>query len=63
MLILSEGITKIEEYTFSGCESLRTIVLPKSLSYLSNGAFRNCPNLEYILSKSGSKTMLNLPGH
>ncbi|MCQ2094678.1 MAG: leucine-rich repeat domain-containing protein [Bacteroidaceae bacterium] len=38
MLILPEGITKIEEYTFSGCESLRTIVLPKSLSYLSNGA-------------------------
>lgn len=63
MLILPEGITKIEELTFSGCESLRTIVLPKSLSYLSNGAFRNCPNLEYILSKSGSKTMLNLPKH
>ena len=43
-----EGVTLIDSYAFSGCQSLSNITLPSSLLVLSSGAFADCNGLESI---------------
>ncbi|MDD7397761.1 MAG: leucine-rich repeat protein, partial [Firmicutes bacterium] len=38
-------VTEIGEETFSDCEALEKIVLPKSITNIGDGAFNNCPSL------------------
>ena len=63
MVIVPEGVTEIEANAFSGCMSLRNVVLPKSMRRVSKRAFIECPNLKFIVSKAGGKSLLNLPKH
>ncbi len=63
MVIVPEGVTEIEANAFSGCMSLRNVVLPKSMRRVSKRAFIECPNLKFIISKAGGKSLLNLPKH
>ena len=45
---IPEGITGIENYTFSGATKLLTVTFPSSLESIGASAFINCPNLEMI---------------
>ena len=41
-LELSEGLSEIGNYAFNGCEKLKNVVLPSSLTTIENDAFRKC---------------------
>ena len=43
---LPNGLTKVDG--FSGCESLRSIVIPDSVETIGNSAFSRCKNLETV---------------
>ena len=62
-LIIPEGVIEIGEYAFNGCVTLSNIVLPKSMRRVPKTAFLDCPNLKFIVSKAGGKSLLNLPKH
>jgi len=47
-VIIPEGITSIESWTFDGCTGLTTIKLPESLVFIGSWAFRACINLTSI---------------
>ena len=49
---LSEKLTKIEDYSFSG-SNLRLIQMPHSIIYLGKGAFSRCYYLEYVELSDG----------
>ena len=51
-LELEEGITNISVGTFKGCQNLKTIVLPASLSRIEAGAIAHCRNIKTIISKN-----------
>ena len=40
---IPEGVTTIEESSFSDCSGLTTIVIPKTVNTIRNYAFNNCP--------------------
>ena len=50
---LPEGITSLEPGMFSGCVSLKDVVLPASLKYIQGRAFQNCTSLERIRLPEG----------
>lgn len=41
-------ITAINEFAFSGCTSLKSIVIPDFITQIGNGAFKGCSSLEKI---------------
>ena len=41
-------MTIIRENLFENCKSLKTIVIPKSVTIIRADAFTNCPNLETV---------------
>ena len=47
-LKLSEGITSISKYAFSGCDNLTEIVIPSSLTTIDRQAFNGCNGLVEI---------------
>ncbi len=47
-VVVSEGVTRIGAYAFSGCTELKMVVLPSTLTYIEDGAFSECPRLEEI---------------
>ena len=50
---LPEGVTKLEKYMFSNCESLTEVKLPDSLTVIEESAFLECKSLESIDIPSG----------
>lgn len=42
---LSEGLTNVGEYAFSGCTRLSMAELPVGLTVISNGAFKDCSQI------------------
>nr|MBQ4458444.1 leucine-rich repeat protein [Clostridia bacterium] len=46
---ISEGITNIRSYAFSGCFSLTTVVIPDSVTDIGNGSFNQCERLSSIV--------------
>ena len=46
---ISEGITNIRSYAFSGCFSLTTVVIPDSVTDIGNGSFNQCEGLSSIV--------------
>ena len=52
--MIPDSLTIIEKYTFSGCTSLSTMVIPKSVRTIEDGAFYKCDNLREIYY-SGSR--------
>ena len=45
---VSEGITNINNFAFSGCTTLTAVSLPSSLKEIGDGAFSDCENLKSI---------------
>ena len=45
---MKEGITKIAEYAFDGCESLTSISIPASVTEIESCAFRGCTSLKEV---------------
>lgn len=41
-------VVRIDDRVFSGCEQLRRIVLPNSISAIGSGAFEGCTNLVHV---------------
>ena len=52
-ILISEGITEIEEYAFSSCGRLKKIVIPESVRQIGRSAFSGCSSLETITLPSG----------
>ena len=42
VVIIEEGVTKINEMTFYGCTGLRLLKLPSTLTTIEKDAFTNC---------------------
>ena len=47
-LTISEGIKGIKDNAFSGCESLKEIIIPSSVEYVGYMAFLFCVNLQSV---------------
>lgn len=54
-LVIPEGVTYIEEYAFSGCESLISVSLPSTMESIGESAFNNCTSLE-LVKYNGTET-------
>ena len=56
-LVVSEGITQIDSYSFCNHRSLETVELPDSLNILDCACFYNCPFLKFV--KLGKNTAVS----
>lgn len=54
---IPNDITSIESEAFSGCMSLKEIVIPENIKTIESGAFQNCKNLSQITLPNGLKTI------
>lgn len=50
-VVIGENVTKIGNRTFCGDKSIKTIVIPHSISYIGVGAFSYCKSLEEVYCK------------
>ena len=48
-IVIPEGVTDIEDYTFSDCTSLKSVVIPESVTQIGNGVFSGCTSLESVV--------------
>ena len=48
---MPEGVITIDDYAFSGCTSLKTVILPVSLKYVYEDIFEDCTALETVYYK------------
>lgn len=53
--IIPQGVTKIEDEAFYGCENLTSIVIPKNVARIGKWAFAFCTNLTSIVVEEGNK--------
>ena len=58
-LTIPAGITEINGYAFSYCESLKSITVPDSVTSIGDGAFNWCESLESITIPDGVKSIGN----
>lgn len=56
-LIIPEGVTTINQYTFNGASSLTKIILPSSLTKISTYAFSGCNSLLEIIIPNSVTTI------
>ena len=56
-VILSEGITKIGDYAFSGCQGIEQVILPSGLQSIGMCAFRECNRLTNINLPDGIQSL------
>lgn len=47
-LIIPDGISEIEPYTFEGCKNIQEVVFPNSLQDISNNAFSGCLGIKEL---------------
>lgn len=45
---LPEGLTKVTEYTFCGCDALTEVILPDTVRYMEDYCFRECSSLKTV---------------
>jgi len=45
-VVVSEGVTSISNYAFSGCSALKSLTLSSSVTSIGTRAFQGCANLE-----------------
>ncbi len=53
---IKNGVQRIENYAFSGCESLEEITFPKSVTNIGSEIFKNCPRLRTVNIPANLKT-------
>ena len=51
-IVIPEGVTEIELYSFSDCTNLYHVELPSTLQRIGRGAFGDCINLVEIVNRS-----------
>ncbi|MDD3746556.1 MAG: leucine-rich repeat domain-containing protein [Anaerostipes sp.] len=56
-LVLSDGITGIDESDFWGCEKLKTVTLGKNVTFIDSAAFYGCSALSKVTLSSKLKTI------
>ena len=54
-VVIPEGVTYIDTYVFSGCESLISVSLPSTMESIGERAFNNCTSLE-LVKYNGTET-------
>ena len=54
-VVIPEGVTYIDEYAFSGCESLISVSLPSTMESIGESAFEGCTSLE-LVKYNGTET-------
>lgn len=47
-VVIPDGVTKIDEFTFCGSENLTSVSIPKSVKYIGSLAFYKCEKLEEV---------------
>lgn len=47
-LVISDGITSIDDYALEACSNLETVVMPDSLTEIGRCAFSGCANLKTV---------------
>ncbi len=47
-VVIPEGVTSIDTYAFSNCESLTSVTLPKSMESIGQSAFNNSDSLKTV---------------
>lgn len=56
-LVIPNGIEKIKDYTFCGCDSITTIDIPDGVTYIGIWAFAHCHNLKRVNIPNSVMTM------
>ena len=51
-VIIGNGITSIEYYSFSGCSNLENVIISDTVKEIKDCAFRNCVSIENIIIPS-----------
>lgn len=60
-VVISEGVTKIGNYTFFDCYTMEDISIPDSVTYIGNYAFSACDSLESLhIPDSVTETGVNV---
>ena len=54
---ISNKVTSISPYAFSGCDKLKKIELPNSIEYIGSGAFEGCKELTSIILPDSVKSI------
>ena len=47
-MIGKTAVTAIGNAAFSGCDSLRSVMIPKGIAYIGKRVFYQCPNLQIV---------------
>lgn len=55
MLIIPNGTKIIKQYEYSGNDTIKAVVIPKSVTKISRGAFQNCSRLRRVKGGDGLK--------
>ena len=58
-LVITDGVTKINGYAFSGCSSLTSVTIPDSVKTIGEYAFYSCDSLTNITIPDGVATIGN----
>ena len=58
-VIIKEGASRIGEYAFRDCESLKNITIPDSVTSIDANAFQNCTSLTSIRIPGSVKNLVN----
>lgn len=45
-IVLPDGVTTIDKYTFSGCSNIEKIIIPETVQCIEQHAFRGCEQLQ-----------------
>lgn len=49
---IKPGIITVSDQTFVNCKELKSVLIPKAVSFIGGGALDDCPNLERIIIDS-----------
>ena len=58
----NKEVTRIDDYAFANCTSLKSITIPKSVNSFGKGIFSGCDALETVQLEEGIKSMPELSG-
>ena len=57
--VIPEGVTKVTEYAFQGCESMTSLTLPSTIASIGSYSFGYCSNLTSVTSNMKTPCTLN----